>query len=143
MFLAAREGATVRAYDPVGARLETAELLGANDFDGSVDLAVDAAGFEASWRAAIDSVENGGNVVMLGLGSTEGTFPMATVVRRAISLRGQFAYSRAEFARALEILADEDLDLSWLSDAALSDGARSFADLVNRPDEFCKVLLTP
>ena len=46
VFLASREGATVRAVDPVEARLETAQLLGAVEFDERVDLAVDAAGFE-------------------------------------------------------------------------------------------------
>ena len=143
VFLAAREGANVRVVDPVESRVETARLLGASDFDDSVELAVDAAGFEVTWRAAIDSVENGGQVVVLGLGAAEGTFPMSTVVRRAISVRGQFAYSRNDFARAVEILADEDLDLSWLSDARLADGAQAFADLVERPGEFSKILLTP
>ena len=143
VFLAAREGASVRVVDPVEARVETARLLGASDFDESVELAVDAAGFEVTWHAAIDSVENGGQVVVLGLGAAEGTFPMATLVRRAISVRGQFAYSRDDFARAVEILADEDLDLSWLSDAPLADGAQAFADLVDRPGDFSKILLTP
>lgn len=143
VFLAARDGATVRAVDPVATRLDTAELLGATDFDDLADLAVDAAGFEQTWRAAIDAVDNGGQVVVLGLGDAEGTFPMATVVRRAISVRGQFAYSRANFARAVEILDDEDLDLSWLSDAPLSEGAQAFANLVERPDEFSKVVLAP
>jgi threonine dehydrogenase-like Zn-dependent dehydrogenase len=142
-FLAAREGATVRAVDPVAARLETAELLGASGFDGPADLAVDAAGVEATWRAAVDGVVAGGHVVVVGLGNAEGTFPMAALVRRSVNLRGQFAYSRADFARAVEILEEDDLDLSWLTDAALADGAQAFADLVDRPAEFSKVLLRP
>jgi len=64
-------------------------------------------------------------------------------VRRAIRLRGQFAYSRADFARAVEILGEGDLDLRWLSDAPLAEGAQAFANLVERPDKFSKVLLTP
>jgi threonine dehydrogenase-like Zn-dependent dehydrogenase len=68
---------------------------------------------------------------------------MATLVRRAIRLRGQFAYSRAEFAQAVEILADGDIDLSWTSDAPLADGARVFRDLVERPAELSKVVLRP
>lgn len=143
VFLAARAGADVRAVDPVAERLDTARRLGATDFDGPADLAVDAAGFEATWRASIDAVRNGGTVVVLGLGDAAGTFPMALVVRRAVTVRGQFAYSRAEFARAVEILAESDLDLDWLSDAALADGAQAFANLVERPAEFSKVLLTP
>jgi threonine dehydrogenase-like Zn-dependent dehydrogenase len=143
IYLAARAGADVRAVDPVAERRDTARRLGAIEFDGPVDLAVDAAGFEETWHAAIDAVTNGGTVVVLGLGTAEGAFPMALLVRRAIRLRGQFAYSRAEFARAVEILAEGDLELDWLSDAALADGAQAFADLVERPAAFSKVLLTP
>lgn len=143
VYLLARAGAQVRAVDPVASRLETARLLGATDFDGPAELAVDAAGFESTWAAAIDSVVAGGAVVVLGLGNAEGSFPMATLVRRAIRLRGQFAYSRAEFAQAVAILAEGDIDLSWTSDAPLADGAQAFRNLVERPAEFSKVVLRP
>jgi threonine dehydrogenase-like Zn-dependent dehydrogenase len=143
VWLAAKRGAQVRAVDPVASRLETARLLGATDFDGPADLAVDAAGFEATWRAAIDAVKNGGTVVAVGLGQAEGTLPFNVIVRRAIQLRGQFAYSRADFARAVEILGEADLPLDWLSDASLADGAQAFANLVARPAEFSKVVLAP
>ncbi len=146
VYAAARAGATVHAVDPVPERLELAARLGAvpgEPAPQAADLAVDAAGFEATWRAALDAVRGGGTVVVLGLGAAEGAFPMATLVRRALSLRGQFAYTRSEFARAVEILAEGDLDLSWLSDAALADGARAFANLVERPARYSKVLLHP
>jgi threonine dehydrogenase-like Zn-dependent dehydrogenase len=146
VYLAARAGAQVTAIDPVPERRETAASLGATTFEaapGEADLAVDAAGFEDTWRGAIDAVRNGGIVVVLGLGDAEGTLPMAVVVRRAVTVRGQFAYSRAEFARAVDILAEGDLELGWLSDAALSDGAQAFANLVERPAEFSKILLRP
>jgi threonine dehydrogenase-like Zn-dependent dehydrogenase len=68
---------------------------------------------------------------------------MAQLVRRAIHLRGQFAYTRADFARALEILAEGDLPLDWLSTAPLAEGAVAFADLVDRPAEHTKILLAP
>jgi threonine dehydrogenase-like Zn-dependent dehydrogenase len=144
--LAARAGAEVTAIDPVAERRLTASRLGATSFeapDGEADLAVDAAGFEATWRGAIDSVRSGGSVVVLGLGNAEGSFPMAVVVRRSIHVRGQFAYTRAEFARAVEILAEGDLTLDWLSDAPLAEGAAAFANLVERPSEFSKVVLAP
>jgi threonine dehydrogenase-like Zn-dependent dehydrogenase len=143
VFLAARAGAQVKAVDPVESRLETARLLGAAGFDGPADLAVDAAGFEQTWAAAIDAVRAGGQVVVLGLGAAEGSFPMATLVRRAVRLRGQFAYTRAEFAEAVRILAEGDLDLSWTSGASLAEGAQAFASLVERPAEFSKVVLAP
>jgi threonine dehydrogenase-like Zn-dependent dehydrogenase len=150
-FVAARSGAGVTVVDPVPARLEHARRLGARTAlagadavpPGAADVVVDAAGFEATWRAGVDAVRSGGTVVVLGLGQAEGSFPMAVLVRRAIALRGQFAYSRADFARAVEILAEGDLDLRWLSDAPLADGAQAFANLVERPAEYSKVLLSP
>jgi threonine dehydrogenase-like Zn-dependent dehydrogenase len=149
-FLAARSGAHVTAVDPVPERLDHARALGAHAGvsateslePGSAHLVVDAAGFETTWRAGIDVVRSGGEVVMLGLGQAEARFPMAVVVRRAITLRGQFAYSRADFARAVEVLGEGELELGWLSDAPLADGARAFANLVDRPAEYSKVLLT-
>jgi threonine dehydrogenase-like Zn-dependent dehydrogenase len=121
-----------------------AAVAGADELEPAfAELAVDAAGFETTWRAALDSVCNGGTVVMLGLGQAEAPFPMALLVRRSIRLFGQFAYSRPEFSRALEILAEGDLDLGWLSDADLADGAQAFANLVERPAEYSKVLLAP
>lgn len=149
--LAARVGAQVAAVDPVPHRLETARRLGADVAvsdagglePGAATIALDAAGFEPTWRGAIDAVRNGGTVVVLGLGNAEGTFPMALLVRRAITVRGQFAYTRADFARAVEILADGDLDLGWLSWATLDDGAEAFANLVDRPAEYTKVILSP
>jgi len=80
---------------------------------------------------------------VLGLGQADAPFPMALLVRRAIVLRGQFAYTRRDFARAVEILAEGDLDLAWLSDAPLEAGAEAFANLVDRPAEYAKVLLSP
>ncbi len=147
-YLAARSGAAVTAVDPLSERRGIAERLGAASTadelePGDFDLVVDAAGFEATWRAALAGVRSGGTIVMLGLGNAEATFPMAQLVRRAIILRGQFGYTRAEFARALAILAEGDLALDWLSTAPLAEGADAFANLVDRPAEYAKVLLTP
>jgi threonine dehydrogenase-like Zn-dependent dehydrogenase len=80
---------------------------------------------------------------MLGLGNADAAFPMAALVRRAVTLRGQFAYTRAEFARALDVLADDDLPLDWLQTAPLAEGADAFANLVDRPAEYTKIILTP
>jgi threonine dehydrogenase-like Zn-dependent dehydrogenase len=148
--LAARGGAHVTVVDPLPVRRETALRLGAagavataDELEPGASLVLDAAGFEPTWRAAIDAVRSGGTVVMLGLGQAEGVFPMAVLVRRGITLRGQFAYSRSDFARAVEVLAAGELDVDWLSTAPLDDGAQAFADLVDRPAEHTKVLLTP
>jgi threonine dehydrogenase-like Zn-dependent dehydrogenase len=148
VYVAGRSGAIVTAVDPLAERRAIAERLGAattaDELEpGAFDLVVDAAGFEPTWRAALAGVRSAGTIVVLGLGSAEGSFPMAQLVRRAITLRGQFGYSRAEFARALEILAEGDLALDWLSTAPLAEGADAFANLVDRPADYAKVVLRP
>jgi len=153
IFLAAGQGAEVYAVDPIPARRALAERLGAAATDESVDqldpaarsveLAIDAAGFETTWRECINAVQPGGAVVVIGLGQAEGAFPMATLVRRAVTMRGQFAYSRADFSRAIELLAQGDLELDWITERPLSDGAQAFSDLIDRPAQYSKILLRP
>jgi threonine dehydrogenase-like Zn-dependent dehydrogenase len=151
VFACARVGAQVTALDPVAERRAHATLLGAeaalaegDDPDGmSFDLAIDAAGFEATWRTAVGAVRNGGAVVVVGLGQAAGPVPMAEIVRRSVHVRGQFAYSRADFAAAVEILSASDLDLGWIVERPLTEGADAVADLVDRPAEVTKVLLRP
>ena len=102
--LAAREGADVTVVDPAAgpardrpAPRAVAAVATAGELEPGASLVFDAAGFEPTWRAAIDAVRSGGTVVMLGLGQAEGAFPMAVLVRRGITLRGQFAYSALRF----------------------------------------------
>ena len=68
---------------------------------------------------------------------------MAVVVRRAIRLRGHFAYSRADFQEALDILSDPNPAFDWIDEVPLGDGPEAFANLVDRPARFTKVLLRP
>lgn len=150
-YLAARSGAHVTVVDPVPERRGYARSVGAQAAvatgeelePATAGLVVDAAGFEATWRAGIAAVRSGGDVVVVGLGQAEAPFPMALLVRRSITLRGQFAYSRADFDRAVGILTEGDLDLGWLADAPLAEGGEAFANLVDRPAEYTKVLLHP
>ena len=149
VFLGARAGAEVTAVDPLPERRALAERLGAAravasaPATASFDAAVDAAGFETTWRSAADSVRSGGSIVVVGLGQAEGPLPMATIVRRALRVRGQFAYSRSQFAEAVDVLARGDLDLSWVEELPLERGAEAFAALVDEPAAHAKVLLRP
>jgi threonine dehydrogenase-like Zn-dependent dehydrogenase len=149
VFLAARRGAEVTAVDPLPERRAIATRLGASQVfaDGSLvergcaDVAVDAAGFETTLRGCVDAVKAGGAVVLVGLGQGEALVPTALVVRRGITIRGQFAYSRDDFISALDVLGDGDLDQSWISTERLNEAPRAFADLVDRPERHIKTLL--
>jgi threonine dehydrogenase-like Zn-dependent dehydrogenase len=149
VFLAARRGAEVVAVDPLPERRAIATRLGASRVvaEGSLvecgfaDVAVDAAGFETTLQGCVDAVRAGGAVVLVGLGQSEALVPTARVVRRCITMRGQFAYSRDDFISALDVLRDGDLDRSWISTEWLHEAPRAFADLADRPARSIKTLL--
>ena len=148
--VAARSGEVV-AVDPLPERQLLAEAAGATTAagayvpseHGSFDVVVDAAGFESTWRVGIDALRPNGELVVLGLGQPEGAFPMSTVVRRSIRVRGHFAYSRADFDAALDLLRDPVLSFEWVEERPLSEGELAFHDLAEFPAQFTKVLLRP
>lgn len=149
--LIARGGGEVVAIDPLPERQVIAQTAGATSVaseyspadHGVFDVAIDAAGFESTWKAGIDSLRPHGELVVLGLGQPKGVFPMATVVRRAIRVRGHFAYSRADFQESLDILGDPNLAFNWIDEVPLRDGPEAFADLAERPERYLKVVLRP
>ena len=90
---------------------------------------------------ALAGVRAGGTVVMLGLGNAEATFPMAVLVRRAMTCAAS-SPTRAPSSRARSRCSPRATSpLDWLSTAPLSEGAEAFANLVDRPAEYAKVVL--
>jgi threonine dehydrogenase-like Zn-dependent dehydrogenase len=151
VYLAARRGAEVIAVEPVDGRREWASRLGAAHTMAAAEeaaglgaeLTVDAVGAEVTWRAAIAGTRAGGEVVLVGLAQDDGGMPVADLVRRGIRVRGQFAYTRDEFAEALELLAGDGLPADWLEVMPLEDGLAAFSRLADAPDGTAKILLQP
>jgi threonine dehydrogenase-like Zn-dependent dehydrogenase len=151
VYLAAQRGAEVLAVDPVTARRMQAQRLGAKrvvadaaEADGfDADLAVDAVGAEPTWRAAVTGTRTGGEIVIVGLGQPDGGMPVAELVRRSLRVRGHFAYTRAEFAEALALLAEDRLATDWLEVMPLNEGLAAFSRLADAPDGTAKILLRP
>ena len=146
---ASRAGARVTAVDPVPLRREVVARHGAEEVlddvaelpDGAFDVVVDAVGIEATVQAAVRASRRGGTVTIVGLGAAEGVLPIAALVREGLTLRGHYAYTRADFEQAVEVLADDPPPLDWVTTMPLDEGARGFAGLTDRPDAFAKVVL--
>ena len=99
----------------------TPALLDATGSLGA-DVVIDAVGVEATWTAALSLVRPGGTVCEIGLGQASGQVPVGQMVRTGITWRGVYAYTPADFGRALEMLADDPPPLDWTKTAALEDG---------------------
>jgi len=121
-------GIDVSLVEPLDERRRFAAVLGAQATYASTDEVVDQ-----EFDLAIDAVG--------GLGQTEGLFSAGDVVRRGITVRGHYAYTRADFENALAILARRPPSLEWLRSLPLSEGAEGFRLLVEEPEVNIKILL--
>jgi threonine dehydrogenase-like Zn-dependent dehydrogenase len=143
------QGIEATAVEPVESRRALAAKLGAARVAASIsdpaipeaDIAVDAVGIEATWQGAIARVRAGGSVTVIGLGQAEGAVAVGDIVRRGVTLRGHYAYTRADFDAALSMLAEHPPSLDWLTVLPLRDGAEAFRRLVDEPAGTIKALL--
>jgi threonine dehydrogenase-like Zn-dependent dehydrogenase len=150
VFLLVSRGRRVVVVEPLPRRREQARVLGASEVHADAselgtsafDLALDAVAVESSWTAAIDAVRSGGEVVVIGLGQDVGMLPVGQLVRRGITVRGQYAYTRDDFETALALLGANAPHLGWLTVLGLDAGPEAFRRLVKEPDATIKVLLS-
>lgn len=151
VYAAVARGARVMCAEPVDERRALAERLGAvavlrdaaDAAAGAADVALDAVGIEATWRAAVAGVRTGGVVALVGLGQAEGLMPVGDLVRRGVTVRGHYAYTHRDFVDALALLAASPPPVDWVTVLALEEGAEGFRVLVEEPAAATKVLLTP
>lgn len=151
VWAALRRGAHVTCVEPLRERRAVAERFGADVVladaadvpPGEADVAIDAVGIEPTWRAGIAGVRAGGRVALVGLGQADGGMPAVDLVRRGITVRGHYAYTRADFADALALLAESPPPLDWLTPLPLAEGDTGFRRLVEEPGAVTKILLSP
>ncbi len=108
-----------------------------------VAVAVDAVGTAGTRAQCVAATRSTGTVILSGLHEETSAIPAADIIRREIVARGSFAYSPANFARAVELLAQGAVGLSpWTIQAPLAEGGAWFDRLVEGTG-VAKVLLVP
>jgi threonine dehydrogenase-like Zn-dependent dehydrogenase len=143
-------GLDVVAVEPVIERRRLAAAFGASeslaDLEGfagrGLDLVLDAVGIEATVVAGANAVRRGGTVAILGLAAETGRIPLADLVRRGVAVRGHYAYTRADFVAALRLLGDHPVAADWVTTVSLDDGVDGIQQLVARPDQVTKLVLS-
>jgi threonine dehydrogenase-like Zn-dependent dehydrogenase len=139
----------VAVVEPSKARRALAGRLGAGrtfsspaEAEAGADLVLDAVGTSVTRRAALDLVRPAGTCVLVGLHEDESPVPFHLVVRKSVTMRGSYAYSRAEFTTALEWLASGRAGVGELSAVLpLEDGPAVFDELASGPSASVKVFL--
>ena len=126
-----------RALDTVEAVMEATVGEGAA-------VSVDAVGTATTREQCVAATRAGGTLVLSGLHEETSAMPVAAMIRNEIVARGCFAYSPANFARALDLLGQGAIRLDpWIHEAPLAEGGRWFERLIDAPGDVSKVLLTP
>lgn len=139
--MARRLGATVavnsREVDPIAI---AQELTGGE----GIDWALEAAGKPVSRQQALAMLRAGGTTVFLALGAEPTTVDFMALVPRELHLHGTQCYTNADFARAITLLADGDINAEPLITCApLFYGPEAFESLLTKPGDKIKVVLQP
>lgn len=95
-----------------------------------VDFSVDAVGNDLCRRNAAACTASGGTVVCIGLDQEICSVDTRPFVVRELDVRGAYAYTRQEFAKALSLLADKRFPhAAFITTASINAGQRIFEEL--------------
>jgi len=107
------------------------------------DVVVDASGIAAARQMAFDLCRPGGQVVLLGMGDQRSEVDFVTSIRKEHRVVMSFAYTPADFQRALALLISGDVDLApWTEKLPLDQGQRAFEKMTRAPGATLKMLLS-
>ena len=133
----------ITVVDRSPTRLALAEQLGATtcatELTGEYDVVVDAVGSQATRRAGIDSLRSGGTCVWIGLAEPQPGIDGNALVRTEKRVVGSFAYTPEEFAAALALAPE--LDLDWATPVALEQSRDVFMALAEGSMEPVKAVI--
>lgn len=90
------------------ARSATGSMVIGEHLTCGIDLVYDCVGSEDSLRQALQVVSPGGTIVLVGMPASV-TLDLTSLWHREVSLRGSYAYTREDFAAALDLVRDADL----------------------------------
>jgi (R,R)-butanediol dehydrogenase / meso-butanediol dehydrogenase / diacetyl reductase len=129
-------------------RRQHALALGAHqafaDFAGlapDAGLVVDAAGSDATRRAAVELLGPAGSASFVGLHSDETPLPWRRIVRANIRVQGSFGYADRDFRQALDWLAGGRAAIPLSEVRPLDDGPAAFEMLARGPIDEIKIFL--
>jgi 2-desacetyl-2-hydroxyethyl bacteriochlorophyllide A dehydrogenase len=107
-----------------------------------LDLVLDASGTSAARQAAFDLCHPGGLVVLLGMAQKHSEIDFAASIRKEHRVVMSFAYTPADFERALRLLADGEIDLSpWTAEMPLEEGQKAFERMSAMPGATLRMVL--
>jgi len=142
--VARSRGVEAEVTDPSASRRAAAERLSLRAValpSGEYDAAIDAVGLPATRQATVDHTRPGGTAVWIGLAQDNASLTGNSVVRGERMIRGSFAYTPDEFARAVALASE--LDLDWTTEVPFARSAEVFYSLADGNTEILKAVIVP
>ncbi len=111
--------------------------------DEGFSIAFEAAGAQASMDAAVEQIEKGSTIVVLGVFDRKPCFDMSVVGDRELSLVGTLMYRHEDYQQAVKLVAEEQVVLEPLVTRhfAFEDYAKAYAYIDREGDRSLKVMI--
>ena len=108
----------------------------------TLDLVIDAVGFEPTRLIASTIVKPGGIIAHIGLGQATGGLDIRRMTLQEITFCGTYTYTAEDFRETADaIFRGAFGDFKWVEQRSLSDGAQAFADLLDGRVDAGKIVL--
>lgn len=150
VFIAEIDGARLAMGEALGgipiqpSAVDTVEMVRDATDGAGVAVSLDAVGSALTREQCVAATKASGRLILSGLHEESSAMPVAAMIRSEITAVGSFAYTPANFARALELLAAGAIRLDpWVREAPLDEGGTWFERLIEAPGDVSKVLLKP
>lgn len=102
----------------------------------SFDAVFDVVGIESTRSNAVAAAKNGGTIIAVGMGSSDGSIPWFDLVRREITIRGANCFNPDDFSQALTWLIEGAVPPPHHRLIAVENGAAVFDELSASPSAF-------
>jgi 2-desacetyl-2-hydroxyethyl bacteriochlorophyllide A dehydrogenase len=106
------------------------------------DIVIDASGSGPARQMAFDLCRPGGQVLLLGMGQQRSEVDFVTSIRKEHRVAMSFAYTPADFERALNLLIAGEVQLdAYTAKLKIEEGQQAFEMITQRPGSTLKVVL--
>jgi 2-desacetyl-2-hydroxyethyl bacteriochlorophyllide A dehydrogenase len=109
-----------------------------------INTVIDCVGVTATRQQALQCMNPGGKMIMVGLGHEESPILMSRLVRQEVSITGSYSYTQADFKQAVQLLVGGKISMDhWAINRSLEEGPDAFLMLTEGKSNFSKIILNP
>lgn len=112
--------------------------------EGGAGVVVDASGAAPARKFAVECAAPSATIVFVGQGSASSDADHRDILTRELTIRGSYAYTNADFSRALRLLASGKIDgASIIRAISIEEGPGAFAELITGSTQDIKIVMRP